>query len=82
MLTGYYGYMVAREYIEESSLGIGNEILRGIMELGIVGFVVGKDTRGGGSWTTAVVMCPVPTSLTSIIPSTLSSSFLPCHSGH
>ena len=36
LLTGYYWYMVAREYDEESSLGIGkNEILQGIMELGL-----------------------------------------------
>ena len=34
--------MVAREYHEESSLGIGNGILRGIMELGISGLWLGN----------------------------------------
>ena len=35
LLTGYYGYMVAREYYEESSFGVENGILRGIRELRI-----------------------------------------------
>ena len=42
LLTGYYGYVVAREYYEESSLGIGNGILRGIMELEISGLWLGN----------------------------------------
>ena len=42
MPKGYCGYMVTREYSEESSLGVGNGILRGIMELGIVGLWFGN----------------------------------------
>ena len=41
-LKGYYGYMVAREYYEESSLGIRKGMLRGIIELGIVGLWLGN----------------------------------------
>ena len=40
--TVYFGYMVAREYSEESSLGIGNGILRGNIELGISGLWLGN----------------------------------------
>ena len=42
LLTGYDRYTVAREYYAESSLGIGNGILRGVMELGIVGLWFGN----------------------------------------
>ena len=42
LLTEYYGYMVARKCYEETSLGIGNGILRGIMELGISGLWLGN----------------------------------------
>ena len=41
-LKGYYGYMVAREYYEERSLGIANGILRGMIELGISALWLGN----------------------------------------
>ena len=41
-LKGYYGYMVAREYYKENSLGIRKGMLRGIIELGIVGLWLGN----------------------------------------
>ena len=78
---GYSGYMVDREYYEEKFLGVGNGMLRGVMEGGFVGLWFGNILVIVARGQLYVVRwCFVPTLVTPTPPSNLSASFPPCFS--
>ena len=70
LLTGFYGYMAAREYYEERFLECRERGFAGDMKLGIFGLWSGNILAivVRGQLLYVVRRCPVPTSLTPTPP--------------